>query len=84
MFDDLEFFNTYVEKLPIGMKMKSIFYELSYWEHLKIAHLLDLMNIFKNVSSFLWRHISSKGSDTLVVRRDLISSKTKKKYWPRQ
>jgi hypothetical protein len=66
------------------MKRKSIFYELPYWEHLKISHLLDPMHIFKNVSSSLWRHISSKESDTLAVRRDLISSKTKKKHWPRQ
>ena len=42
------------------------------------------MHIFKNVSSSLWRHISSKERDTLVVRRDLVSSKTKKKRWPRQ
>jgi hypothetical protein len=66
------------------MKRKSIFYELPYWEHLKISHLLDPMHIFKSVSSSLWRHISSKESDTLDVRRDLISSKTKKKHWPRQ
>ena len=64
--------------------MESFFYELPYWEHLKIAHLLDPMHIFKNVSSSLWRHISSKESDTLVVERDLISSKTKMKHWPRQ
>ena len=30
MFDDLEFFDAYVEKYPIGIKMKSIFYELPY------------------------------------------------------
>ena len=84
MFDDPEFFDTYVEKFPIGMKRKSIFYNLPYWEHLKITHLLDPMHIFKNVSSSLWRHISSKQSDTLVVRKDLITSKTKKKHWPRR
>jgi hypothetical protein len=64
--------------------MESIFYELLYWEHLKISHLLDPMHIITNVSSSLWRHISSKESDTLDVRRDLISLKTKKKHWPRQ
>ena len=82
MFDDPEFFDTYVEKIPIGMKRKSIFNELPYWEHLKIAHLPDPMHIFKNVSYSLWRHISSKESDTLAVRKDLISSKNKKKHWP--
>ena len=30
MFDDPELFNTYVEKFPIGMKRKSIFYNLPY------------------------------------------------------
>ena len=30
MFDDPDFFDTYVEKLPIWMKMKSIFYDLPY------------------------------------------------------
>ena len=84
MFDDTEFFDTYVEKFPIGMKRKSLFYELPYWEHLKISHLLYPMHIFKNVSSSLWRHISSKESDRLVVRRDLISSKNKIKHCPRQ
>ena len=28
--------------------------------------------------------ILSKESDTLVVRRDLVSSKSKKKHWPRK
>jgi len=55
--DDPDFFNTYVEKFPIGMKRKSIFYNLTYWENIKITHLLDPMYIFKNVSSSLWRHI---------------------------
>ena len=30
------------------------------------------------------RHISSKQSDTLVVRKDIITSKNKKKHWPRR
>ena len=42
------------------------------------------MHIFKNVSSSLWRHILSKQSDTLAVRKDLITSKTKKKHWLRR
>ena len=42
------------------------------------------MHIFKNVSCSLWRHISSKKSDKLKVTKDLISSNTKKKHWPRQ
>ena len=66
------------------MKRTFVFYELPYWEHLKISHLLDPMHIFKNVSSSLWRHKSSKESNTLVVRKDIIASKTKKYRWPRK
>ena len=84
MFDDLEFFDTYVEKFPIGMKRKYMFYNLPFWEHLKITHLLYPMHIFKSVSSSLWRHISSKQSDTLAIRKYIITSKTKKKHWPRR
>ena len=68
MFDDPKFFDTYFEKFPIRMKRKYKFYNLPYWENIKITHLLDPMYIFKNVSSSLWRHISSKESDTLAVR----------------
>ena len=60
LFDDPEFFDTYVEKMPTGKKRKSIFYEVPYWEHIKSVHLLDPMHILKNVSSSLWRHISTK------------------------
>jgi hypothetical protein len=84
MLDDFEFFDSYVEKIPIGMKRKSIFYELPYWEHLTIVHLLNPMHILKNVSSSLWRHISLNKSDTLAIRRDLIASNTKKSHWIRK
>jgi hypothetical protein len=60
MFNDPEFFDTYVEKLYVGMKRKSIFYELPYWENLNISYIVDPMHIFKKNSSSLWRHISSK------------------------
>jgi hypothetical protein len=30
MFNDHESFDTYVEKIPIGMKRKFVFYELLY------------------------------------------------------
>jgi hypothetical protein len=57
MFNNLEFFDTCVEKMHIRMKKKSIFYELPYWEHLNIGHLLYPMHIFKNVSFFMEAHI---------------------------
>ena len=67
------------------MNMKSIFYELPYWEHINISHLLDPMHIFKNVSSSLWSHISLKQSEALTIMDShIISSNTKKKDWPRQ
>jgi hypothetical protein len=84
IFDDQNFFNAYVKKMPIGMNITSIFYEIPYWEHLKIYHLLDPMHRFINVTSSSLRYISSKKSDTLGVRRDLISSNTKKKKWLRK
>ena len=65
LFNDPKLFDTYVEKFPIGMKRKYISYNLPYWENIKITQLIDHMHIFKNVSSSLWRHISSKKTDTL-------------------
>ena len=80
MFDDLEFFHTYDEKILEGMNKKLIFYELPYWDHLNISHLPYPMHIFKNVSRSLWCHISSKRSDKLKVKRYIIYSNTKKKH----
>ena len=60
LFHDPKFFDPYIEKMIIGMKMKSIFYDLPYWEHINIFHLLDPMHTLKNVSSSLWMHISLK------------------------
>ena len=51
MFDATKFFDTYVDKFPIGTKREYVFYDLPYWEHLKIFNLLYAMHIFKNVSS---------------------------------
>jgi hypothetical protein len=83
MFNDHEPFDTYVEKIHIGMKRKFVFYELLYREHIYIGHLLDLMHILKNVSPYLWRHISWNKSNTMAIGRDLIVSNTKKRHWPR-
>ena len=84
MFDDPEFFDTYDEIMPKGMNKRSIFYELAYWEHLKITHLLDPTHIFKNVTCSLWCQISSKKSDKLAVKKYIFSLNTKNKCWPRQ
>ena len=49
MFEDPKNFNNYVEKMSIGMKRKFVFYELPYWEQVKITDLPDPMHILKNV-----------------------------------
>ena len=43
-----------------------------------------ILCILQDVLSSLWWHISSLKSDPLGVRRDLISSNTKKKHRPRK
>ena len=47
LFNDPKFFDTYVEKIPTRMKMKTIFYDLSYWENIKFFLLLYPMHILK-------------------------------------
>ena len=64
-----------------GMKGLSIFYELEYWRHLKICHLLDPMHVFKNVVESLWRHITGQ-KDSLGARRDLQKCRIKQDLWP--
>jgi hypothetical protein len=68
MFHNLEVFDTYVEKIPIGLKKKYVFYKLPYRKCLKIVDLLDLVYIFKNILSSIWRHISLKKGDKLDIR----------------
>ena len=72
MFNDPEFFDAYDEKIPKGTERKSIFYDFPYQEHLKISHLLDTMHIFKNISCSLWQYISSKNSDKMKFKKDII------------
>ncbi|CAL5430629.1 unnamed protein product [Camellia sinensis] len=55
-------------------KKKSIFYELSYWEHNLIRHNLDVMHIEKNVcDNILWTilGVGGKSKDNVNARRDL-------------
>ena len=70
--------------MPIWIKNKYVFYDLPYCQHIKITHLLDPMHIFKNVSSYLCRNMPSEKNDTFGIRRDIISSNTKNRHWPRQ
>ena len=84
LINGLEFFDHYKEKIPAGMKRNYIFYEIPSWEHHKIVHLLDPMHILKNGSSSIWRHLSSRKSDTLASMGVFISSNIKKKHWTKR
>ncbi|KAK3206781.1 hypothetical protein Dsin_020827 [Dipteronia sinensis] len=53
---------------------KSIFFELEYWSHLKIRHILDVMHVEKNICDNVvgtLLNIEGKTKDTLKARLDL-------------
>ena len=54
-----------VIKMPEGMKRKSIFYELPYLNDLLTYHILDPMQILKNVPDLICLHTTNKEKDTL-------------------
>ena len=54
-----------------SMNKLSIFYTLEYWKELLVKHLMDPMNIVKNVASSLYRYTIRKEEDTDVVRNNL-------------
>ncbi|XP_071708599.1 uncharacterized protein [Rutidosis leptorrhynchoides] len=60
---------------PKGMwKKQSIFWELSYWKHLRIRHCLDVMHIEKNVCESLvglLLNIPGKTKYGINVRKDM-------------
>jgi hypothetical protein len=57
MLDDPKFFETYVEKILIGMKRKFLFYEIPYWEHLNIFDLRSHAFIKNRFNLFMETHI---------------------------
>jgi hypothetical protein len=59
----------------------SIFFELPYWEDLKINHLLDPMHIFKNVATTVWEHMMGV-RDSLAIRMDLQCCGKMPSAWP--
>jgi hypothetical protein len=77
--DDLDDFKIPLDHMPKGMNKASKFYNLPYWKELKVAHLLDPMHVFKNVSNSLWKHISSTEKDTNASRRYLDHVKDKER-----
>ncbi|XP_075481115.1 uncharacterized protein LOC142521824 [Primulina tabacum] len=60
-------------------KKKSIFFELEYWEHLHVRHVLDMMHIEKNVCESLigtLLEIPGKTKDGVAARLDLVACYT--------
>lgn len=55
-------------------KKRSIFFKLSYWEHLSLRHNLDVMHIEKNVCDNLIGTLlnDAKSKDNLEARLDLV------------
>ena len=61
---------------------KSIFFELPYWETLKLRHNLDVMHIEKNICDNVLGtllNIEGKTKDTVKARLDLVDMKIKKR-----
>ncbi|XP_073133711.1 uncharacterized protein [Henckelia pumila] len=56
-------------------KRKSIFFELEYWKHLHVRHVLDVMHIEKNVCESLigtLLNVPGKTKDGIAARLDLV------------
>jgi hypothetical protein len=59
-----------IKKSHIMLSRLSIFFEFPYWEDLKINHLLDTIDISKNVETMVWDHLMGV-QDSLAIRMDL-------------
>ncbi|KAL3650075.1 hypothetical protein CASFOL_006478 [Castilleja foliolosa] len=58
-----------------GWKKKSIFFTLSYWEHLSVRHCLDVMHIEKNICESLLGtllNVRGKTKDGINARLDMV------------
>ncbi|XP_073137486.1 uncharacterized protein [Henckelia pumila] len=56
-------------------KRKSMFFELEYWKHLHVRHVLDVMHIEKNVCESLigtLLNVPGKTKDGVAARLDLV------------
>src|SRR6266496_4030034 len=63
-------------KSPYGWKKRSILWDLPYWRHLTIRHMLDVMHIEKNVFENCFNticQIPNKTKDTVRSREELSS-----------
>ncbi|XP_073119934.1 uncharacterized protein [Henckelia pumila] len=62
------------DNVKSSFKKKSIFFELEYWKHLYVRHVLDVMHIEKNVCESLLGtllDIPGKTKDEIAARLDL-------------
>ncbi|XP_073152786.1 uncharacterized protein [Henckelia pumila] len=67
-------------------KKKSIFFELEYWKHLHVRHVLDVMHIEKNVCESLIStllDIPGKTKDGVAARLDLVEMNIRTDLAPR-
>ncbi|XP_073120554.1 uncharacterized protein [Henckelia pumila] len=67
-------------------KKKSIFFELEYWKHLHVRHVLDVMHIEKNVCESVigtLLDISGKTKDGVAARLDLMEMNVRSELAPR-
>ncbi|XP_073139031.1 uncharacterized protein [Henckelia pumila] len=67
-------------------KKKSIFFELEYWKHLHVRHVLDVMHIEKNVCESVigtLLDIPGKTKDGVAARLDLMEMNVRSELAPR-
>ncbi|XP_020245205.1 uncharacterized protein LOC109823335 [Asparagus officinalis] len=65
-----------VDKLPKGWSKFSIFFQLPYWQKLKIRHNLDVMHIEKNICDNIVSTLlqdPNKSKDDLRARQDIAA-----------
>ncbi|XP_031131839.1 uncharacterized protein LOC116033221 [Ipomoea triloba] len=66
-------------------KKRSIFWDLTYWEHLGVRHCLDVMHIEKNVcESIIGKllNIQGKTKDGIKARKDMVEMGIREKLTP--
>ncbi|XP_019172841.1 PREDICTED: uncharacterized protein LOC109168279 [Ipomoea nil] len=68
-------------------KKKSIFFELEYWKHFHVRHVLDVMHIEKNVCESIigtLLDIPGKTKDGVAARLDLVEMNVRMELAPKQ
>ncbi len=76
----MDLWNTTSANHPEGMKRFSCFYDLKYWVHNTIHHLLDPVHIVKNVCHSLISHLLGE-KESAKAWTDLEAWNLKKEFW---